>query len=82
MNFRDSWKFNVAGYELAKLRGLGRDVPRQKLERWLTRGEIDAVLARRDLIVRIVDHEIATKGEAAILYDLPITSEPCGSGLQ
>jgi hypothetical protein len=67
---------------LAKLRGLGRDVLRQKLERWLTKEAIDAVLARRDLIVRIVDHEIATKGEAAILYDLPRTSEPCGSGLQ
>lgn len=67
---------------LAKLRGLSRDALQQKLGRWLTRPQIDAVLARRDLIVGIVDKEIAAKGEAAILYDFPRTSEPCGSGLQ
>jgi len=66
----------------ARLRGLTRELLQQKLGRWLTRFEIDAVLARRDLLVRLVDSQIAAKGEAAILYELPRSSESCGSGLQ
>jgi hypothetical protein len=65
----------------ARLRGLTRELLQQKLGRWLTRFEIDAVLARRDLLVRLVDSQIAAKGEAAILYELPRSSEACGSGL-
>lgn len=67
---------------LAKLRGLNRETLRKNLGRWVTDYDIDAVLARRDLIVRLVDNQIAAKGEAAILYDFPRTSEVCGSGLQ
>ena len=67
---------------LAKLRGLTRDLLQQKLGRWLTRSEIDPVLARRDLIVAILEKHIAARGEAAVLYDLPRASEACGTGLQ
>ena len=67
---------------LANLRGLTESVLRQKLGRWLTTPEIEGVLARRDVIVRFFDKEVAEKGEAAVLYDLPQTSEACGAGLQ
>jgi hypothetical protein len=66
---------------LANLRRLSGDVLKQRLGRWLHRQEIESVLARRDLIVRLFDDEVAAKGEAAVLYDLPRTSEPCGAGL-
>ena len=67
---------------LTKLRELSREVLRRKLGRWLTRFEIDALLARRDLIVGILDKQIAAEGDTATLYDLPRTSEECGTGLQ
>jgi hypothetical protein len=67
---------------LANLRGLTREVLQEKLGRWLQKPEIDGVLARRDLIVRVFDNHIARKGEAAVLFDLPRTTEPCGTGLQ
>jgi len=67
---------------LANLRTLTKQTLQQKLGRWLTELEIDAVLARRDLIVALFDEAVLKRGEAAILYDLPRTSEPCGAGLQ
>jgi len=67
---------------LANLRALNRDQLQQRLGRWLSRPEIDAVLARRDLLVRAVESEIAAKGEAAVLYDLARVAEPCGAGLE
>jgi hypothetical protein len=67
---------------LAKLRGLTRDVLQQKLGRWLNRPEIDALLARRDHVVRVFESAAAAKGEAAVLYDFSRTAEPCGTGLQ
>ena len=66
---------------LENLRALSQDVMRQKLGRWLTRAEIDAVLARRDLIVRALDAQIAGTGASAVLYDLPRVAETCGTGL-
>ena len=66
---------------LARLRTLTRDGLEQRLRRWVDRGRIEAVLARRDLIVRIFDGLVAAKGEAAVIYDSPRTSEPCGTGL-
>jgi len=66
---------------LANLRALNRDTLRQKLGRWLMNGEIDSVLARRDLLVAIIDKQIAARGEAAVVYDLPRVSEACGTGL-
>ena len=67
---------------LANLRRLSGEVLQQRLGRWLSRTEIEGVLARRDLIVQLFDRDVATKGEAAVLYDLPRSSEPCGAGLQ
>ncbi len=66
---------------LANLRLLTAPMLKEKVGQWLGKEEIDAVLARRDLIVQLLDKEIAAKGEAA-LYDLPRMSEPCGTGLQ
>ena len=37
---------------------------------YLTKSEVEAVIARRDLIVRFFDEQIRQKGEAAVLYDL------------
>ena len=54
---------------------------RERLGRWLTSSEIDAVLARRDVLVGILNKHIAAKGEAAVLYELPRVTEPCGAGL-
>lgn len=55
---------------LAKLRGLRKDVLAKGLERHLTSLQIDALLARRDKIVSLFDRQIATKGEAEVLFDL------------
>ena len=33
--------------------------------------EINNILARRDLILEILDAQIAEKGEAAVIYDAP-----------
>jgi len=55
---------------------------RAKLGKWLENNLIDAVLARRDVLVGILDKHAAAKGEAAVLYDLPRVSEPCGTGLE
>ena len=67
---------------LARLKGLNREALQQRLGRWLNKPQIDAVLDRRDRIVRIFEAHIASRGEAAVLYDLPRTSEPCGTGLR
>jgi hypothetical protein len=52
-----------------------------KLNAWASKGEIDAVVSRRDAIVGILDKQIATRGETAVLYDLPRVKEACGTGL-
>jgi hypothetical protein len=67
---------------LARLRELNEETLRRRLGRWVSEREIQAVLARRDLIVRHFDDEVRTRGEAAVLYDLPRTREACGTGLQ
>ena len=66
---------------LANLRQVTEEMLKQKLGRWLTNSEIEALAARRTLIVKFFDDEVAKKGEATVLYDLPRTSEPCGTGL-
>lgn len=67
---------------LAGLRALSREAIGRRIGRWLERPRIDAVLVRRDLIVRLFDNQVAAKGEAAVLYDFPRSGEPCGAGLQ
>ena len=36
----------------------------------LTQGEIDARLARRDVIVRLFDDKVSGRGEGSVLYTL------------
>ena len=67
---------------LGRLRELKREDLQPRLGRWLSAGEIAAVLTRRDVLVRHFDAAIAANGESAVLYDLPRTAERCGEGLQ
>ena len=66
---------------LAKLRTLDKDVLREKLSRWLTKSEIEALAARAGKIVDFFDKEAAAKGEGAVLYDFPRSQQACGVGL-
>jgi hypothetical protein len=66
---------------LANLRKLDRATLVQRLKPYLNSTEIDGILARRDKIVRFFDGEIAARGEAAVLFDLPRVGEACGVGL-
>lgn len=56
---------------LAALRKLDEASLMQQMKGYLTKGEIKALLARRDKIVKFFDGEVAKKGEAAVLFDLP-----------
>jgi hypothetical protein len=66
---------------LANLRALNEAGLKEKLGRWLEKWQIDGLLARRDLIVKFFEKEIAQKGEEKVLYDLPLMAEPCGTGM-
>jgi hypothetical protein len=66
---------------LARIRGLDKNTLKPKLSRWLTDREIDGLVARAAKIAAFFDREVAAKGEAAVLYDLPRTSQACGVGL-
>jgi hypothetical protein len=67
---------------LTSMRELTPDGVQQALGRWLNKSEIEGLMARRDLIVQFFEKEVAAKGEGAVLYDLPRSSETCGAGLQ
>ena len=67
---------------LANLRKLDKPLLLQKLKPYVTSTEIDGLLARRDKIVKFFEDEIAAKGEAAVLFDLPRVGQACGVGLQ
>ena len=56
---------------LANLRALKGDEVAKRLMPYCTRTEVEAVMARRDLIVRFFDDAVKAKGESAVLYDLP-----------
>jgi hypothetical protein len=56
---------------LAALRGLDRKKLTAEVGAFLRTEELDALLARRDLIVKHFESEIGTKGEDAVLTDLP-----------
>ena len=66
---------------LAKLRTLDKDMLKEKLSHWLTNSEIQALAVRAVKIVDFFDKETAAKGEGAVLYDIPRTSQACGTGL-
>jgi hypothetical protein len=56
---------------LGKLRELNREVLRQKLGKYLAPEQLDGLEARRELLVKHFDEQVASKGEGAVLYDLP-----------
>ncbi len=56
---------------LANLRKLDEESLTTELKSYLTKTEIKALLARRDLIVKFFEEAVASKGEGAVLYDLP-----------
>jgi hypothetical protein len=60
---------------LEKLRQLDAAELAKNTKNWLTRPEIQGVMARRDIIVKLFESLIAEKGEKAVLYD-----SPAGSG--
>jgi hypothetical protein len=47
---------------------LNRELLEEKLGRWLTNRQIEALLKRRERILTLVDELIAENGEAAVLY--------------
>ena len=67
---------------LTSMRELTQSGAQQALGRWLSKMEIEGLLARRDQIVQFFDREVAAKGEDAVLYDLPRSREACGAGLE
>jgi hypothetical protein len=57
---------------LGKLRGLTRERVQRVLGLYLSAEQLDALEIRRQLLVKHFDDRIASKGEAAVLYDLPV----------
>jgi hypothetical protein len=53
---------------LEALRGLTRDRVDGGLKRWLTKAQIDGLMARRDLILELAERHISERGEAAVLF--------------
>jgi hypothetical protein len=56
---------------LAELRKLDEGSLRAEMKGFLNNTEISAMLKRRDLIVKFFEEEIASKGEAQVMYDVP-----------
>ena len=56
---------------LGRLRALNKELLQQALKRYLSSQQLDALEVRRTLLVRHFDHQIESKGEAGVLYDLP-----------
>jgi hypothetical protein len=55
---------------LESLRGLTRPALAAAIGKSLTAAEIDALLSRRDLIVKLFDQRVTTLGQAAVLFAL------------
>ena len=66
---------------LENMRHLTKALLEQKLKPYLKRSDIEALISRRDKIVKFFDNEIARKGETAVLFDLGRVGETCGTGL-
>jgi hypothetical protein len=56
---------------LAAMRKLDKPTLKPLLADLLTEGQIDALLVRRDRIVRTYEAKIGARGEESVLYDLP-----------
>jgi hypothetical protein len=59
---------------MQSLRSLDRETVRQELRTVLTNLEIDAILARRDLIVKHFDGKTSAAGGGEVLYDFLLSS--------
>ena len=66
---------------LRSMRELTLDGVRQTLGRWLNKGEIDGLMARRDLIVQFFDKESRLEGRARFCTTFPGAAN-LGAGLQ
>jgi hypothetical protein len=53
---------------LERLRALDRPTLDARLARWLNGRQLDALLKRRDKILRLAERLVAERGEAAVLY--------------
>ncbi len=53
-----------------KMRDLTASTLTETMDKSLTKGEIDALLVRRDAIVKLFEAKIAQRGEAAVLFTL------------
>jgi hypothetical protein len=56
---------------LSRLRELNAGALKQQLGRYLTSEQLDALETRRVQVVKCFDEQIASRGEGAVLYDLP-----------
>jgi hypothetical protein len=56
---------------LGRLRELNRALLQRTLAKYLSSQQLDALEVRRELLVKHFDEQIARKGDAAVLYDLP-----------
>jgi hypothetical protein len=61
---------------LASLRRLDKATLMQRMASLLSEGQVNALLARRDLIVRYYEARIGERGEGSVLYDLPTRGSP------
>jgi hypothetical protein len=55
---------------LGRLRDMDRELLQRILGKYLSSQQLDALEFRRALLVKHFDAQIASKGEAAVLYDL------------
>jgi hypothetical protein len=55
---------------LAKMKEITMPMLQKELGEYLTKPEMEGVLARRDVIVKFFESEVQKKGEAAVLYTL------------
>lgn len=60
---------------LARLKSLARPEVEARVSAWLTAKQIDALMARRDLIVRRIEELARTMGEDKVIFDWPETAE-------
>ena len=56
---------------LGALRDLTGSGLRERMRNYLTAGEIDGLLGRRDKIVALYEDKVRQQGEAQVLYDSP-----------
>jgi hypothetical protein len=54
---------------LSSMRALDRTALEERLDPWLTKKQIEALWARRGLILELADRRVAEQGEDAVLFD-------------